>query len=334
MKTVLLTGSQGFIGSYISQELLSHNYRVIGIDNYSKYGRVKRKHDNHKNFSLIEHDLSKSFPDVNGDILIAGAAMIGGISYFHKYAYDLLATNERITANTFDYAIKKTMKVIAISSSMVFENATEWPTKEEHKCFPPYSTYGFQKLSLEYFCKGAYEQYGLDYTIVRPFNCVGTGEEPSGEIESVGNISMVLSHVVPDLIIRSLSLSKNDRLPILGDGNQIRHYTNGKDIATGIRLAMEKGRRTDYNISSKDATSVIALASMIWNKIHGNEPAFDHNAPFNYDVQLRSPDVTKAYDELGFEAKISLDESIDEVIQYIKEKQNELVNHNTIYKNK
>ena len=108
-KTVLVTGSQGFIGSYICAELLKSDYYVIGVDNYSKYGRVIRSHDTNPNFRLIEVDCSSEIfkrkfieldeKETQIDYIVAGAAMIGGISYFHKFAYDLLATNEKIIAN-------------------------------------------------------------------------------------------------------------------------------------------------------------------------------------------------------------------------------------------
>src|SRR5208283_2699827 len=97
------------------------------------------------------------------DHFVAGAAMIGGIAYFHELAYDLLAENERICASSFDAAIwahknAKLRKITVISSSMVFENAVTYPTPEGHQtqCPPPSSTYGFQKLAGEYFAKGAF----------------------------------------------------------------------------------------------------------------------------------------------------------------------------------
>ena len=185
MVKVLITGSHGFIGSYVCQDLLDNGYEVYGIDNFSKYGRVKKSFENHPNFTFTETDaryadrLAKFFADV--DYIIAGAAMIGGISYFHKYAYDLLATNERIMASTFDLALElwnnkkkygsKLKRVIALSSSMVFESTSKYPTPETEvkTCPPPLSTYGFQKLAVEYFCKGAQEQYGLRCTVIRHF---------------------------------------------------------------------------------------------------------------------------------------------------------------------
>lgn len=331
--SVLITGSQGFIGSYVCKDLLEHGYNVIGVDNFSKYGHLVRDHDKHENFTLVRTDCSKeSFLDemkkFEFDFIIAGAAMIGGISYFHKYAYDLLATNERIIANTFDLAIsqfkKNTLKkILVLSSSMVFENATKWPTEESHmfECPPPSSTYGFQKLACEYFAKGVWQQYGLPYTIVRPFNCIGVGEEEAiGEHEiTSGNVKLTLSHVVPDLINKCLK--GQDPLHILGSGNQIRHYTNGKDIAKGIRLCLEseKALNEDFNISTSTSTTVLELAQMIWNKINPNKTfRYVSDAPFEYDVEKRIPSTQKAKEILGFEAKISLSESLDEVISWMK----------------
>lgn len=335
MKTILLTGSQGFIGSYICNELLNNGYKVIGVDNYQKYGKIGRPHDNNPNFTLYITDvLSNEFLDIvekeKPDMLIAGAAMIGGISYFHKFAYDLLATNERILAQTFDAAIKGykdgyLKRIIVLSSSMVFEEATTYPTPENEikSCPPPSSTYGFQKLAAEYFAKGALEQYGLPYSIVRPFNCVGIGEEESiseHEITS-GNIKLMLSHVLPDLVNKVLK--GQDPLHILGEGNQIRCYTNGRDLSRGIRIVMEseKAINEDFNISTPQSTSVLELAKTVWEMINPDkEFKYISDDPFEYDVQKRIPNVSKAKEILGFEAEISLEESVKEVINYIKNK--------------
>lgn len=325
---VIVTGSQGFIGSYLCQELLNNGYEVVGIDNYSKYGAIKRPQDNHDKFSLIKYNLASGFPDIPCDYLIAGAAMIGGISYFHKYAYDLLATNDRIIANTFDHAISmhknnKLYRIVVLSSSMVFENTDLYPTPESEVefCPPPSSTYGFQKLSCEYYCKGANEQYGVPYTIIRPFNCVGVGEEESISEDSmtIGNKKMMLSHVLPDIINRALLSKPDDKLTILGSGDQIRHYTNGKDIARGIVKAMtsKESLNNDFNISSDRPTTVKELATIVWNKIHGCDPVFEHHEPFTYDVQTRSPSTQKVRDLLSFTCDVSLEDSIDEVIQYM-----------------
>jgi len=338
--TVLVTGSQGFIGSYMCAELLGRGYSVVGVDDYSKYGPLVRPHDSHPSFRLIRADCaSESFrrallegEEAGAEFswIVAGAAMIGGISYFHRYAYDLLAHNERILANTFDVAVDRhrrgqLSRIVVVSSSMAFENATVWPTPEGHQseCPAPSSTYGFQKLASEYFARGAREQYGLPYTIVRPFNCIGVGEDRAlGEEEVMsGNVRLLMSHVVPDLVNKCLL--GQDPLHILGSGDQVRHYTNGRDIARGIRLAMESPNAVneDFNISTGTSTTVAGLARMIWERINPDKPFRTvSDPPYEHDVQRRVPNVEKARRILGFEAEIGLGESLDEVIGWIRSK--------------
>jgi nucleoside-diphosphate-sugar epimerase len=332
MTTVLVSGAAGFIGGYVVEELLRRGYTVVGIDNFSKYGPVTKSFDTHPDYTLIEGD-ARDVELMTGlladcDHFIAGAALIGGISYFHAYAYDLLAANERITASSCDAAIAahrrgRLTKMTYLSSSMVFESADSWPSYEgqQRQVPPPLSSYGFQKLAVEYFAKAAWDQYQLPYTIVRPFNCVGIGEGRAlGEVEVLsGNVKLAMSHVVPDLVQKVLK--GQDPLRILGDGSQIRHYTYGGDLARGIVTAMEHPAATneDFNLSTATSTTVLELAEAIWHKIKGPDVPFRYESddPFEYDVQRRVPATEKASRVLGFEATTSLDEILDEVIPWI-----------------
>ena len=129
---LLVTGSAGFVAGYLVQELLAHGHEVVGIDNYSKYGRVEKSYDHDPHYHFVEGDckdtaLMKELVE-DCDQVVAVAAMIGGITYFHTYAYSLLAENERITAATFDAAVwahkhKHLQKINVLSSSMVYECA-------------------------------------------------------------------------------------------------------------------------------------------------------------------------------------------------------------------
>jgi len=333
MSNVLVTGSAGFIGGYVVKELLDRGHSVVGIDNYSKYGPVKRSYDDHDGYRFIEGDARDvdlmTAELANCDHFIAGAALIGGISYFHTYAYDLLATNERITASSCDAAIKaresgRLQKVTYLSSSMVFESADAWPSHEgqEHEIPPPVSSYGFQKLAVEYFAKAAFDQYGLPYTIVRPFNCVGIGERRAlGDVEILsGNVSLAMSHVVPDLVQKVVK--GQDPLHILGDGTQIRHYTFGADLAEGIVDAMEHpdALNEDFNLSTAESTSVLELAQAIWVAIKGPEVPFNwvSDPPFEHDVNRRVPSTEKAKRVLGFEATTSLEKILQDVVPWIE----------------
>lgn len=329
---ILVTGSAGFICGYLVEDLLSQGHEVYGIDNFSKYGKLQKSYDNHPKYHFVEGDaknvglMKELITDC--DAVVAAAAMIGGISYFHEFAYDLLAENERITASTFDAAIwafknRKLKKINVLSSSMVYESATHFPTKEgaERTSPPPLSTYGFQKLACEYFAQGAHEQFGLPYTIIRPFNCVGTGEKKAlcdKEIMS-GNVQLAMSHVVPDLVQKILK--GQDPLHILGNGSQIRHYTYAGDLARGIRMCIEspKAVNNDFNISTPVSTNVLELAEIIWKKLKPGVPFRYHaDEPFKYDVQKRVPDVSKAKEILGFEANTDLNVILDEVVPWIE----------------
>ncbi len=330
---ILVTGAAGFINGYLVPELLEAGHEVIGLDDFSKYGRLTKSYDHHPRYRFVEGDakdaglMSELAADC--DQVVAAAAMIGGISYFHEFAYDLLAENERILASTFDAAIAAHRdghleRIVVVSSSMVYESATVFPTPEGAQLTspPPISTYGFQKLASEYFAKGAHEQYGLPYTIVRPFNCVGIGERRAARDTDImsGNVKLALSHVVPDLVLKVVK--GQDPLHLLGDGNQVRHYTYGGDLAHGIRLAMESPAAVndDYNLSTAESTTVLELAERIWSKINGLDTPFRFvsDPPFEHDVQRRVPDVRKAREVLGFEATTTLDTMLDEVIPWIR----------------
>jgi UDP-glucose 4-epimerase len=329
---VLITGSAGFIGGYVVEELLERGHEVVGLDDLSKYGRVARSYDSHPRYRFVEGDARD--PALLGRLLegcehfIAGAAMIGGISYFHAYAYDLLATNERIIAASCDAAIEahrsgRLQKVTYLSSSMVFEGAESWPSQEgqQLECPPPRSSYGFQKLAVEYFARAAWDQHRLPYTILRPFNCVGIGEVRAlGEVQVLsGNVSLAMSHVVPDLVQKIVR--GQDPLHLLGDGTQVRHYTYGGDLARGIVTAMEQpaARNEDFNLSTGESTTVLELARRIWARLRPGVPfRFVSDPPFDHDVQRRVPSIEKAKRLLGFEATTTLDQMLDVVVPWIE----------------
>ena len=157
---------------------------------------------------------------------------------------------------------------------------------------------------------------------MRPFNCVGVGEDEAiGEAEVFsGNVKLRLSHVVPDIINKCLQ--GQNPLHLLGDGQQVRCYTHGKDIARGIRMAMEseKAVNEDFNISSDRQTTVLELLDLIWYKIHGDRLlVIEHCDPYPSDVQIRSPLTEKAKEIPGFKCLTSLEDALDEIIVWVKD---------------
>ncbi len=137
---------------------------------------------------------------------------------------------------------------------------------------------------------------------------------------SEGNVRLATSHVLPDLVLKVLR--GDDPLHLLGDGNQVRHFTYGGDLARGIRLAMESDQAVGeaFNLSTDRSTTVRELAELIWRRLRPGQ-AFRcvSDPPYPYDVQRRIPDVSKARRLLGFVADTPIDKVLDEVIPWIEQ---------------
>jgi UDP-glucose 4-epimerase len=245
------------------------------------------------------------------------AAIVGGIANFHRLPFTLTEVNNALTGAIVHAAVQQEVQRFAyVSSSMVFERATEFPTTERHVdvCPPPRSAYGFSKLAGEVYTRAAHDQHGLRYTICRPFNAYGPGEVPDPEEPGI-------AHAVPDLIAKVLSGQRP--LEIFGSGEQTRTFTHVDDIADGIvtALACPAGENEDFNISASHELSIAKLAALIWEAC-GEDPAqltLAHLPSFEVDVQRRWPSVQKARDRLGWEARIDLRDGLADTVAWLRQ---------------
>ena len=309
---VIVTGGAGFIGSEVVKLLLEQGHTVRVADDLSK--KEARIPDGAE---FVRVDLTapgaatEVFKGVSRCINLA--AKIGGIGYFHKYPATILSENNKILSATFEAASDEGVdRMLYVSSSMVFESARRFPSKETDitETPPPITAYGFSKLSGEWYCKAFGAERGLPYTICRPFNAYGVNEYPTVEVG--------YAHVIPDLI-RKL-LRGQDPLEILGDGQQTRCYTHVRDLARGIVTALfhPAGENEDFNLSNARETTVLDLVDLLWRSVgRTGEPRLQHADPFRHDVRKRLPDTTKAREVLGFEAEIPLEEGVKEVVEWL-----------------
>lgn len=313
---VLVTGGAGFIGSEVVRKLVSQGYRVRIADNLSKPHHTKNTLNNIDFRQVDLTDKNKCLEVFAAvDIVINMAAKIGGIGYFHKYPATILSDNNKIYSNTFESAVKsKVKRMVYISSSMVYESATRFPSQEDdvNDIPVPITAYGMSKLVGEWYCRSFLDEYGLEYSIVRPFNAYGINEYPESEVG--------YAHVIPDLVRKIL---KNQYpLEILGDGNQTRCFTHISDIADGIIAVAtnKKAKNKAFNISHPQEIKITELAFKLWKLCGRNEPFKTISAKsFQHDVKRRIPDVSKANQLLGWKAKISLDKGLPDVVNWVKE---------------
>jgi UDP-glucose 4-epimerase len=245
------------------------------------------------------------------------AAIVGGIANFHRLPHTLTEVNNALTGAVVRAALDHDVERLAyVSSSMVFERATEFPTTEEHlwSCPMPRSAYGFSKLTGEVYVRAAHDEHGLPYTICRPFNAYGPGEMPDDEPG--------IAHMVPDLIAKGLELGPGAPLPIFGDGTQTRTLTHVDDIADGIVTAMAAaaGLNGDFNVSAAEERTVAEVARIIWEACDRDPEAFalEHRPSFDVDVQRRWPSVEKARTALGWEARVPLTDGIAATVEWLR----------------
>jgi UDP-glucose 4-epimerase len=231
-----------------------------------------------------------------------------------------------------------------VSSALVFERATEFPTTEAHlrDCPAPRSATGFSALAGEMLCRAAHDEHGLRYTICRPCDPYGPGgtevHEPrvgdpgiaasaEPEIVTAGD-GVALTDAVNDLIAQVLSGRRP--LRITGSGEQTRTPTHVDDIAAGILAAIgsPRGRDDDFNLAAARELTVAELARTAWTAC-GEDPADFALAPAragagadpDTDVMpRRRPSVEKARELLGWQARIGLEEGIAATGESIRER--------------
>jgi UDP-glucose 4-epimerase len=246
------------------------------------------------------------------------AAIVGGIANFHKLPHSLLEVNNGLYNAVFRAALEQGVeRLVYVSSSMVFERATEFPTTEAHldACPTPRSAYGFSKLAGEVYCRALHDEHGLPFAICRPFNAYGPGELPDAEPG--------IAHAVPDLIRKALS--RRRPLEIFGSGEQTRTLTHVDDIADGIATAAvhPAAENEDFNISASRELTVAEIARVVWEAC-GEDPAeleLRHLPSFEVDVQRRWPSVEKARRLLGWEARIDVAEGIASTVEWLREQE-------------
>jgi UDP-glucose 4-epimerase len=316
MNRVLVTGGAGTIGSAVVRRLLRDPGFEVRVSDQREPPQWMREGCEIHTGDL--RDLGVARDATSGAThVIHLAAIVGGIANFHRLPHTLTEVNTALYNAVIRAALDHDVERFTyVSSSMVFERATEFPTPEEHllQCPFPRSAYGFSKLTGEVYCRAAADEHGLRFTICRPFNAYGPGELPDDEPG--------IAHAVPDLIAKVLAGQRP--LQIFGSGEQTRTLTHVDDIADGIVTAMASpaGEGEDFNVSASQELSVAEIARIVWEACGrpAEEFELEHLPSFEVDVQRRWPSVEKARRLLGWEARIGVREGIARTVEWLRER--------------
>jgi|688.fasta_scaffold00075_4 UDP-glucose 4-epimerase len=326
---ILVTGSEGSLMQAVIPLLLKKKYVVYGVDNLARYG--ERLGHAGTDYTFIKCDLTDGISvnrlveQVKPDYIIQAAATIYGVGGFNKYCgemYKDITLHDNVLRAAVAHNVKK---VVYISSSMVYENCPQVigePVAEDIvEQYPAPSTdYGLSKFVGERVSRAYFKQHGLKYTIWRPFNIITPYEK--SEDEEVG-----ISHVFADYI-KNIVIEKKKPLPIIGDGLQVRCFTWIDEVAQAIAdySFLEKTDNETYNLGNPEPISMRVLAEKIID-VAANEyqlftpyyPLYETVGEYENDVKVRIPNVDKAKEQLGWEAKMKVDDSVRMCLKYIVE---------------
>ena len=315
MNRALVTGGAGTIGQAVVRRLVSDpDWEVRVADQRTPPAWMREACEVEVGDLRDQHVADRAVSGTTHVVHLA--AIVGGIGNFHRLPHTLLEMNTALYNSIFRAALSEDVaRLVYVSSSMVFERATEFPTSEEHvhEVPVPRSAYGFSKLAGEIYCRALADEHGLRYAIVRPFNAYGPGEVPEDEPG--------IAHAVPDLIRKVLAGQRP--LQIFGSGEQTRTLTYVDDIAEGIAVALDHpgAEGEDFNISAAEEMTIAEIARVIWTAC-GEDPAgfeLEHLPTFEVDVQRRWPSVQKARDLIGWEAQVSVEEGIRRTVEWLRD---------------
>jgi UDP-glucose 4-epimerase len=314
---VLVTGGAGTIGATVVRRLLRDPDFEVRVSDQRESPRWMREGcEVHTGDLRVLDEARKAMRGCTHVIHLA--AIVGGIANFHKLPHTLTEVNNALYNAVFRAALDEDVERFTyVSSSMVFERAEQYPTREDYlpDCPVPRSAYGYSKLTGEVYCRAAHDEHGLPYTICRPFNAYGPGEMPDAEPG--------IAHAVPDLIRKSLQRLRP--LPIFGTGEHTRTLTHVDDIADGIVVATASpaGLNEDFNISASDELTVAEIARICWTAC-GHDPEeleFEHLPSFEVDVVRRWPSVEKAERLLGWRARTGVHDGIKQTADWLRERE-------------
>lgn len=323
MAKVFITGSEGSLMQVVIPLLLEKGHKVCGIDSGFKNG----KDTDPRPYRLSWIDMNDRrqlwniMKDFEPDYVIQAAARIYGVSGFHENGADILNLDIRGHSNVLEFSEELNVKrVHYISSSMVYESVPGVGYEYLVSDHPPSKTdYGLSKYVGERLCKAFKEQYDLNYTIWRPFNII----TPSEKAEVIQGYSHVFADFFENIVV-----NKMNPLPIIGDGTQVRCFTNIKDVARGIADNLEnlESENNAFNLGTTEAITMKELAQKIW-KMGLEKGLLDSNKPLDFrttkaypdDVKYRVPNVDRAKALLNWEPTISLNESLEEIFDAFQE---------------
>ena len=317
-KTILVTGSAGFIGSHLCEHLVRMGCQVVGVDNFSDFYSRETKTGNlsenllgDDNFEFVELDVRnrEEFSDLvashKPETIMHLAAMAGvRPSIENPGLYADVNVNGCVSA--LDAAVKnKVQRFVLASSSSVYGNNKKIPFAEDDPVDHPISPYAASKRAAELLCHSYWHLYQFPITCLRFFTVYGERQRPDLAIAKFFRL-----------------ITEGKPITVFGDGSSSRDYTYIKDIIEGVCAAWQRNDRFRiYNLGGSSPTRLSELISAI--KQLTNIPIEIETKPMQPgDVERTFADLSRSNEELSFQPRTPIREGLAKQWEWFKLQRN------------
>ncbi|MEN6290700.1 MAG: UDP-glucuronic acid decarboxylase family protein [Methanobacterium sp.] len=310
MKTILITGAAGFIGSHLSDKFLDEGFKVIGIDNYltGSPDNINHLRDD-PNFKFYNHNIISPINlGEKIDLILHFACPASPVDYM-KFPIETLKVDSIGTLNTLEIARHNNARYVFASTSEIYGDPHVHPQTEEYwgnvNPIGPRSVYDEAKRFSESLCMAYYRKYGVDVRIVRIFNTYG----PRMKADD--------GRVVPNFINQAL---KGDDITVYGDGSQTRSFCYVNDLVEGIfRTSLKDNINGEVlNLGNPDEYSIIDFAEIIFDLIKSKSEIIFQDLPVD-DPKKRRPDISKAKETIKWKPETKLEDGLKKTIKYFNQ---------------
>ncbi|MEM7068657.1 MAG: UDP-glucuronic acid decarboxylase family protein [Pseudomonadota bacterium] len=307
-KKILVTGGAGFLGSHLCDRLIAQGHDVLCVDNL--YTGTKRNIDHlygEPRFEFMRHDIC--FPlYVEVDEIYNLACPASPIHYQHD-PVQTTKTSVHGSINMLGLAKRLRCKILQASTSEVYGDPEISPQHEEYwgsvNPIGVRSCYDEGKRCAETLFFDYHRQHHLEIKVMRIFNTYGPRMHPND------------GRVVSNFIVSAL---KGEPLELYGDGSQTRSFCYMDDLVDGMMKLMNTDETVvgPYNFGNPNETTIKQLAEIVLRKL-GSEGSIEYRPLPNDDPKQRRPDITKVQDQFGWNPSVSLEDGLDQTIEYFKE---------------
>jgi len=305
---VVITGAAGFIGSHLTEALLDRGASVVGIDNLLTGDLANIAHLRDRDFQFIRHDVTQ-YIDVEGpvDFVLHWASPASPIDYL-ELPIPTLKVGALGTHKALGLAKAKRATFLIASTSEVYGDPLEHPQKESYwgnvNPIGPRGVYDEAKRFAEAMTVAYRRYHGVNTKIVRIFNTYG----PRMRVKDGRAVPAVMSQAL-----------RNEDVTVFGDGTQTRSFCYVSDLVDGIIKLMHAPVNDPVNIGNPQELTIEQIARQIITMTGSTSQIVYKPLPED-DPKVRKPDITRARTLLGWEPKVSLEEGLDNTIEYFRQK--------------